>query len=215
MKIRFRNKAPQWLVTLCAWMIKTLGNTIRFHIHDPHHTQHKLSNTPLIFAFWHRHILLMPTVYKLYASSKKLTVLISRSGDGEFIARIIEHFGLQVIRGSTKRAGHLAMRQLVVKLRNEQCHIAFTPDGPRGPRGQVKPGILYLSQSESIPIIPIYLSYQHKITLNSWDRFIIPLPFTQCTIHVGKPLLVPPEEDLTHSPISKDHLTAALGPTHE
>lgn len=213
MRIRLNQTTQHWLVLLCVWIIKVLGKTIRFRFSDPYGIRENPPHSPYIFAFWHRYILLMPAIYKLYAPHAALTVLISRSKDGEFITRVIEYFGLNVARGSTQRGGHIAMRQLVNKLRDERCDIAFTPDGPRGPRGKVKPGILYISQSESLPIIPLYLSYSHKITLNSWDRFIIPLPFTQCTIHIGKPLCVPVEEDLNVSTASERILTAALGPT--
>jgi lysophospholipid acyltransferase (LPLAT)-like uncharacterized protein len=208
------NVTQGWLVRLCVWIIKALGKTIRFRFEDPYGIRDNPPPRPYIFAFWHRYILLMPVIYKLYAPRTKLTVLISRSRDGEFISRVIAHFGLGVTRGSTNRSGHIAMRQLVAKLREEQCDIAFTPDGPRGPRGEIKPGVLCLSQWESLPIIPIYLSYTWKITLNSWDRFVIPLPFSQCTIHIGKPLVVSSDEDLSVSTKSKRCLAKALGPVN-
>ncbi len=208
------NVTQGWLVRLCVWIIKALGKTIRFRFEDPYGIRDTPPPRPHIFAFWHRYILLMPVIYKLYAPNKNLTVLISRSRDGEFITRVIEYFGLSVTRGSTNRSGHIAMRQLVTKLREEQCDIAFTPDGPRGPRGEIKPGVLCLSQWESLPIIPIYLSYTWKITLNSWDRFVIPLPFSQCTIHIGEPLVVPSDEDLSVSTKSQRHLEEALGPVN-
>ena len=212
MKMNLYAKMQDWLVRLCVLGIRALGKTIRFHFDDPHHLRANIERRPYIYAFWHRYLLLMPVIYKLYAPSRKLSVLISRSRDGELITRVIECFGLSVTRGSTNRLGHVAMRQLVTKVNEEQCSIAFTPDGPRGPRGKIKPGILYLSQRESMPIIPIRLSYTWKITLNSWDHFIVPLPFSRCTIHVSNPIIVSPDQDLSLFTKSEEELTRALGP---
>ncbi|MBN2541785.1 lysophospholipid acyltransferase family protein [bacterium] len=136
-----------------------------------------------LYAFWHGRML--PFAYS--HRHKGILVLISEHQDGEVIARAIKTLGFGAVRGSTTRGGRKALRNMVKRLTNNEI-IAITPDGPRGPRYVVQQGIAYVSAKAKVPIIPASNSAKDKIHLTSWDKFMIPLPFTRVRILIGEPI---------------------------
>ncbi len=142
----------------------------------------------IIVAFWHGRLLLMPFVYP----GAPAAILISQHRDGEYITRIAERIGFAVERGSATRGGARAFRQLVQRLKSG-WNVVITPDGPKGPSGRVKSGVIELSRLSSMPILPVAFSAWPRIQLASWDRFIIPYPFARGVYVWGPPLYVPPE----------------------
>lgn len=142
----------------------------------------------LIFAFWHRMMLVLASVGR----GTNIHVLISQHTDGEYIAQVIKWLGYGVIRGSTTRGGARAMIKMVRKAR-EGTPIGITPDGPRGPCYVVQTGVIYLAQKSGVPIIPAALGVSSYWELPSWDRFIIPKPFSRALLLYGTPIYVPPK----------------------
>ncbi len=142
----------------------------------------------IIIAFWHGRLLLMPFGYP----GTPVAILISQHRDGEYITRIAERLGFAVERGSATRGGARAFRQLVHRLKSG-CNVVITPDGPKGPAGRVKSGVIELSRLSGMPILPIAFSAWPRIQLASWDRFIIPYPFARGAYVWGPPLYVPPD----------------------
>lgn len=142
----------------------------------------------LIYAFWHCMMLVLASVGK----NSNIHVLISQHTDGEYIAQIIKRLGYGVIRGSTTRGGARAMISLVKKARSG-FPIAITPDGPRGPRHVVQMGVIYLGQKAGVPILPAALGLSSYWELPSWDRFIIPKPFSKALLLYGQPIHIPPK----------------------
>lgn len=138
-----------------------------------------------IYAFWHSRILLSVYFFK----NKSINVLVSMNKDGEYTSRIINKFGFGVIRGSTSRGGLKALIKLKNVL-NKGFDIAITPDGPRGPKQKVQMGIIYLSKITGVPIAPFSFDADKKKVLNSWDNFIIPLPFSNSVFMWGEPVYV-------------------------
>jgi lysophospholipid acyltransferase (LPLAT)-like uncharacterized protein len=138
-----------------------------------------------IYTFWHENMLLPAQRY----SGLDICVLVSRHADGELIAGVCRRLGFGLVRGSTARGGVGAVRQLIQAGR--RTHLAVTPDGPRGPRRTAQPGVLYLASQLDIPIVPVGLGYQRCWRLGSWDRFVVPQPFSAATCVVGLPLRVP------------------------
>ena len=153
------------------------------------------SSKPVIYAFWHNRMFLMPYVYQRYLHKRRAVCLVSSSQDGEMIARVLAHFGLGVVRGSSSRRGKEAYRQLAENLK-EGWDVAITPDGPRGPRYQTHIGVAGLAAFSGNPIIPLTYHAARKIELSSWDRFMIPLPFSSCVLQFGKPFYVDPQASL-------------------
>ncbi len=142
---------------------------------------------PCIVAFWHGRMFLLP--FALREFSDKVAILISRHRDGELIAKIVERLGFKTVRGSTGRGkgGERAFLQMLKLLKKGYC-VAITPDGPKGPKEKVKPGVVKLSLTSGVPIYPLTFACSSCFTLNSWDRFKIPKPFSKCKVLLGNPL---------------------------
>ncbi|MFH0931744.1 MAG: lysophospholipid acyltransferase family protein [Candidatus Zixiibacteriota bacterium] len=145
-------------------------------------------NGKVLYAFWHGRMLILSYSHR----RKKIQVLISQHRDGEIIARIIERLGFGTVRGSSSHGGYKAILQMANKAK-EGYDLAITPDGPKGPAFQVQPGTAYIAQRSEIPILPITNSAEKVWTLKSWDRFIIPKPFSKVVIIIGKPIYIPGE----------------------
>ena len=177
-------------------MIRLIGPTLRFRviledtrISDGRHAR------PAIYCFWHRCVI--PATYRFRGN--KIAVMTSRSFDGEYIARIIRKLGYGAVRGSSSRGGAGALIGMRKEL--EQGHpVAFTIDGPRGPRYVAKPGPVLLAKISEVPICCFYVAVDRAWILNSWDQMIIPKPFSQAMIYGSGPMYVPAdatEEQMT------------------
>lgn len=165
---------------------------------------------PFVLAFWHSRILLMP--YHWVPTGRKIHMLISQHNDGELIARSVRPFGVEWIPGSSRRGGKEALYAMVRLLRGGDT-IGITPDGPKGPRQRVKPGIVHVAKLGRVPIIPVTYSVKRRAVAGSWDRFIIALPFNRIYLTVGQPLDVAdvPVEDAcaTLEAVMNDQMMAA------
>ena len=140
-----------------------------------------------IFALWHARLLSLVYTHR----RRSVAVLVSRHRDGELIARIIARLGYVTGRGSSSRGGEEGTREMLSHA--EAGHLlALTPDGPRGPCQQVKPGLVYLASRTGFPILPTAAAASHEWVLESWDRFRIPWPFTRLVYAYGDPIAVPP-----------------------
>ena len=138
-----------------------------------------------IGAFWHGRLLMTPLVY----GGRGLKILISRHRDGELITRTVRHFGLETVRGSSTRGGIAGIKGLVRALQ-KGYDVAVAPDGPRGPRYKVQPGIIQLAKLSGRPIFPFTFSATPRKVLHTWDRFIIPFPFSRGVFVWGEPIWV-------------------------
>jgi len=139
-----------------------------------------------IFALWHG------WQYGLLGvpSRKDLYLLISPSLDGEIIARVTEKLEFSTVRGSMKRDGSKALREILKVLKADKA-IAYTVDGPKGPICHVKEGVIKIAQMSQKPIIPLVPRVNWKVQINSWDKYKIPLPFATVTNYYGEPIYVP------------------------
>ena len=144
-----------------------------------------------IFAFWHSRILLISFLYQGWDAA----ILVSQSQDGELIARTLQRQGHETFRGSTTRGGLRALSQMIKNLKENRRPAAIIPDGPQGPRFKVQPGIIMLAKKTGFPIVPVTYSASRIKVFNSWDRFILPIPFSGCRIVYGDPVSVPENAD--------------------
>jgi lysophospholipid acyltransferase (LPLAT)-like uncharacterized protein len=145
---------------------------------------------PVIDAFWHSRLLMMPLLCR---RRRRVTILISRHRDGELIDRAIRFFPIDSVRGSTTRGGTRALRELVRDLEGGS-HVAITPDGPRGPRNRVQEGVILLASKTGRAIVPVTFNASRKKVFNSWDRFLLPYPFSRGVFVWGEPIWVAPGE---------------------
>jgi lysophospholipid acyltransferase (LPLAT)-like uncharacterized protein len=155
----------------------------------------------LIYVVWHGRILLVPWLnarLRRGRGARAPLVLASRSRDGEMAARYVEHFGLSVVRGSSSRGGGVALRALVRAIRGG-VDVAIVPDGPRGPREQLQPGVVTLAALTGAPVVPLAVGARPARRLRSWDRFLVPLPFARCVLAFGPPVRIDPGADREHA----------------
>ena len=142
-----------------------------------------------IHSFWHGRIL--PAT--VYFQRRGIVVITSENYDGEWIARIIAKFGYGTARGSTSRGGPKALLRLVREVKSKG--VAFTLDGPRGPREVAQPGAIWLAKATGNPLLPFHAEAASSWTLNSWDRTQIPKPYTTVAMAIAEPLYVPRDAD--------------------
>jgi len=141
---------------LSSWLIRGIHATLRIrHVHVENLTNQK----QVIIAFWHAHLLLM-----LHTKFRRpVVVMISQSKDGEYIARVFDHYGVESARGSSTRGGTAALRDMIRAARAGK-NIVFTPDGPKGPARVVKEGIVVAAQATGLPIVPIAFAAKKKLS---------------------------------------------------
>jgi lysophospholipid acyltransferase (LPLAT)-like uncharacterized protein len=152
---------------------------------------------PLIYVVWHGRMLMMPWInarLRRTARARAVTVLASRSRDGELVARYVERFGLASVRGSSSRGGASALRALAASLKAGD-DVALVPDGPRGPARHLSPGIVKLAAMTDAPIVPVGFSARPARILRTWDRCLVPLPFSRAAAVFGAPLAIDKTRD--------------------
>ena len=137
----------------------------------------------VILSFWHDQLFMMAAGY----AGPKANVMISASMDGELIARTMTYFDIGSIRGSSSRGGRAAFRAMI-DLGDEPLDLAFTPDGPRGPRHEIKDGVVQLARVTGRPIVPMAFACSNGHRFNSWDRFLLPYPWGKGVYSFGAPV---------------------------
>jgi lysophospholipid acyltransferase (LPLAT)-like uncharacterized protein len=172
---------------LASALVRALRRTMRIRHLERHHLENLQSQRKnLILAFWHGRLLMMPYSYR----EDRISILISQHRDGEMIARTMGWFGHDAIRGSSTRGGAAALKA-VVKCLREGRDVAFTPDGPRGPRHRVQSGVIQAARLGGVPVVPVTFSAHPAKVFDSWDQFLLPRPFSRGVFLYGTPLEVP------------------------
>jgi lysophospholipid acyltransferase (LPLAT)-like uncharacterized protein len=174
--------------------IRLLGPTLRMSVSYEDGAQNTLDARPLVASFWHS--CLIPATYIF--RDMGIRVMSSFSYDGEYMGRIIRKFGFVAVKGSSSRNPVRALLGLRRAL-DDGWTVAFTLDGPRGPRHKVKPGPVGLGRSSGRALTTFYAAVDKAWVLNSWDRMMIPKPFSRVLVRVGKLIPVPADatdEDL-------------------
>jgi len=142
---------------------------------------------PLIVAFWHGRLFMAP--FALHGERRRINVMISTHRDGQMISRVVDLLGVRTVAGSTSKGGLTALRQAIRVLRDGNL-LGITPDGPRGPRMRASDGVIALARHTGAPIFPLSYSTSRRKVMNSWDRFLLPLPFSRGVFVWGPPIAV-------------------------
>jgi len=158
-----------------------------------------------IFCFWHQCVLPC-TVYFRYS---RAVILISQSFDGELITRTLKMFGFDAVRGSSSRGAREGLLGLAHVIDTGRTAI-FTADGPRGPIYQTKMGPIKLGQMTGVPVGAFHLEPEHAWVMRSWDRFLVPKPFTRICVSWARPTYVPADLTTEQFEPMREQLNAAI-----
>ena len=192
-------------------LIRIASSTMRYRW--SYHPDVLKGEKPKIFCIWHNRLALSLLMHEHYActigETRKLAAIVSASRDGGVVARILEHFKVQPVRGSSSRRGPQALLELTTWA-ERGYDIAITPDGPRGPRYVVQPGVIALGQITGLPIVPSGCRLHWKYRLNSWDQFQVPIPFSRAEMSFAEPLHVPRDASETQREKLREELQRRL-----
>lgn len=166
-----------------------LTSRIRIQAHPEVDRLIKEQGVAVIYALWHRHAFFVPLLRSY--SGRSLAVLLSTHRDAQIVAVAVRLRGLAVVSGSSTRGGLKAYRLLRRWLAQRQL-VCITPDGPKGPAEQVKSGVIHLARQSGCAIVPVSVFCSRAHRLSSWDRSLLPLPFSRVVLQLGEPLH-PPE----------------------
>ncbi len=148
---------------------------------------------PLICAFWHYGVFLI--LYFSRMRWRKWVAMVSASKDGEYVARVVESFGFEAVRGSRNRRGVGALKEMIRAVRDRQLSAAIVADGSQGPPLVAQPGAVMLAGRTGVPILPVGWAADRYWAFHSWDRTELPKPFTRIVLEVGEPFSVPEGAD--------------------
>ena len=178
------------------WFIRLIGPTLRVCVSCEEGAQQSIGERPLIVSFWHASMI--PATY--ICRNLGIRVMSSYSYDGEYMGRIIRRFGFVAVKGSSSRNAVRALLGLRRALQDGWT-VAFTLDGPRGPRRKVKPGPVALARSSGVPLSMFHMAVDRAWVLNTWDRLMIPKPFSRVLMRFGK--LIPVPSDATDEEVER------------
>ncbi len=184
---------------LVSWILKIyilfVLKTNRISLNIPYASINILKkNQQCLLLFWHSRIAIMPAIINQISPTHKFSAVVSQHRDGEYLSHFIQRFKYESIRGSSNKGAIKAMSEIIINIKKGNS-IAITPDGPRGPAMKIGGSVVVLAQKYGIPII--YMSYAASKfkELNSWDRFLLPLPFGKITIVCSEPWILEKDQD--------------------
>ena len=178
------------LIPIAYWILRLYLLTVRIRIfHEEELFDHLRRGGKGIVAFWHQRIFLVVSYAARFREFTPIA-MISQSRDGDLIADVARRLNFHPVRGSSSRGGREALAAVVTELSTHPVAV-HAVDGPQGPRGLIKAGIIRMAQLSGAPIIPVYISVNRACILKSWDRFLIPKPFSTVWVRWDEPIPVP------------------------
>jgi lysophospholipid acyltransferase (LPLAT)-like uncharacterized protein len=173
------------------WLIKLVLATCRVSVYNGQFFKHNADNGKnMILVAWHNRLVTLPYYYRHMYGLKNLTMMVSMSRDGEMFKRLLAKFDIDCVRGSTTRGGMSAVKTLIRETRKGR-DTAISLDGSKGPRYVAQPGSLLMAQMTGMPVIPVTVDASRKYELNTWDRMIVPKPFSHLHGMFGEPMYIP------------------------
>lgn len=180
-----------WLATWAGTLaIRLIAPTLRWAVSIEEGGPAEGNVRPAIYVFWHRCVFVATWHFR----KREIAVMTSQSFDGEYIARIIEKFGYGAVRGSSSRGAVRALLGMHREIDDGRT-VAFTIDGPRGPRYVAKPGPVLLARNTGVPVMCFHIALEDPWVLPSWDQFMIPKPFSRALVRIGRLIRVPADAD--------------------
>ena len=184
--MKIEGRKARWLVAFGFHLLNLLGRTLRYEIDDRAGIVGRPVADNFIGALWHNRLLIFPLVLRRFFRHRGGAALISASRDGDLLTDAIRRFQYDVVRGSSSKLGATGLLQLSEVLAAGR-DVVITPDGPRGPAYELGPGIIFLAQKTGAAVLPMNMEYSSCWRVKSWDRFIIPKPFSKVRVIIGEP----------------------------
>ncbi len=182
---------------LAAHLVKLLAYTLRVRYEGLEAVQELvLSDRRFILTFWHRRLVMMPLAYPFHRKQRGVAILASDSKDGERSTATWKWFGIHAVRGTATEDGAKALVRMIRAVK-DGWDFGITPDGPKGPRQELKPGVIALAKKTGAAIVPVCVAYDRAWHLKTWDAMPIPKPFARCVVRFGEPMEVPTKADET------------------
>ena len=178
------------LVPLCYYLLRLYLSFLRVRVVGEEAAHKQFSKYGRVIAAVFHQRFLPALAYVTKFRNFKPIVMISQSSDGELIASLASRLGLVPVRGSSTRGGRDALMAILRALKKNPGVIHIV-DGPTGPKGVIKPGLMAMAQVAGAPIFPVIISAEKAWVMRSWDRFLVPKPFSKVTIRWGDPFPVP------------------------
>ncbi len=199
-------QAQLWAITWAGFLaIRLIGPTLRVAVSFEDGAPESMNVRPMILSFWHDCIFPATYIWR----NLQIRVMSSDSFDGEYTGRIIRKFGFVKVRGSSSKG---AVRALLAMRREVEqgATVAFTIDGPRGPRYVAKPGPVVLARATGAPMVAFHIAIEKAWVLNTWDRSLLPKPFSKALLRVSRRITVPADADDAQKEHSHAELQSAL-----
>ncbi|HET8902343.1 MAG TPA: lysophospholipid acyltransferase family protein, partial [Holophagaceae bacterium] len=185
---------------LGAYLLKLWMGTLRVRMEGFEAVQDLVDRDErFVLAFWHRRLVMMPLAYPFIRRSaagedRGVAILASDSRDGERSTATWAYFRIHAVRGTASDDGAKALVRMIRAVK-DGWDFGITPDGPRGPRQQLKPGVIALARKTGAWVVPVCVAADRAITLKTWDRMVLPLPFATVTVRYGQPTRHAPKGD--------------------
>lgn len=194
-EIRTSRKA-EWIGAFAGQAMRALCATLRYEQHDRCGILDRAAlPQPVVISLWHNRIFAPPAIWSRTCGRwRRLSVLTSASHDGAALARAVAAFGFGAVRGSSSRRGAAALVALR-RVLAAGSDVVITPDGPRGPRYRLQPGIVKLAQASGAPVVPLHVTFSNAWRFRTWDGFVLPVPCSRVTLTWDDALVVPPDLD--------------------
>ncbi len=208
------NGTLRWLVPrVVSTLSYGIFKTCRIRFVDKEHEDRCLAHgRHIIFAGLHEGMMMLPYHFRDRTGG---VVMVSRSKDGDLIADTVDRFGMRAVRGSSGHGGRDALDMMIDALIHDDVSAGVIVDGPRGPALEAKTGAVELARATGLPIVPGTWWARPMARVKTWDRTIVPLPFSRIAFAFAEPLFVPPDADADAVEAARAELTRRLGVARE
>lgn len=186
----YKKIGPAIVPSIGPWLLRRLGSTWRLRVEGEPPTDAEKNGGAVLYCFWHGDLLIPMYAYR----GAGTVVLVSGHRDGQMLQKVLDRLGFATVVGSITRGGAMALRGLLSSAK-KGMRLCVPPDGPKGPACKAKKGVLYLASRAGLPVVPAGVAASSSWRATSWDRMIIPRPFSKVVLFRGKALQVPRDAD--------------------
>ena len=209
---KWRTAVFPWFAAPLALLLRLYWRLVRLRMSGVENVEPLLMNgTRFIPCCWHqRQVFALCALRRLRSRGVNPGALVSPSKDGELAARLLAKLEITAVRGSGRRSGAMAMRDMYVAIKDQDLSPLIAPDGSTGPAHEFKPGAIMLARLSGSPVVPLSFSCTRGVKLGTWDRLLLPMPFSRVEVVFGEPIELEPLMQMSESPETIERMGAAL-----